>query len=85
MRMKVILLESYELVVFYEIIAMMFGVLLKICVLVPSILFPGLHNGIKARFKMIMRMHSGPGTGLHRQIMWQIIILPTPEKCKFEH
>ena len=41
-RMKVIPLESYELAVFYEIIAMTFGVLLKLCIWPPSILFPGL-------------------------------------------
>jgi len=39
--MEVIPLESYELAVFYGIIAMMFGVLLRICVWPPSILFPG--------------------------------------------
>jgi len=39
--MKVILLELYEFAVFYGIIAMMFGVLPRICVWPPSILFPG--------------------------------------------
>ena len=76
-RMQVILSESYELAVFYEIIAMTFGVLLKICVWPPQYYFWVLHSEIKARFKMVMRTHSGPGTGLHRQIMWQIIIQPT--------
>src|SRR5258708_1608603 len=77
-RMKVIPSESYELAVFYEIIATMFGVLLIIYVWPPQYYFQVLHNGIKAIFEMIMRMHSGPGTGLHRQIMWWIIIPPTP-------
>jgi len=37
-------------------------------------------NGIKARFKMILITHFGPGTGLQRRIMQQIIIPPTMEK-----
>ncbi len=76
-RMQVILSESYKLAVFYEIIATTFGVLLKICVWPPQFYFWVLHSEIKARLEMVMRMHSGPGTGLHRWIMWQIIILPT--------
>src|SRR5258707_15562524 len=76
-RMKVIPLELYELAVFYGIIATMLGVLLKIHVWPPQYHFWVLHNGIKARFKMILIMHFGPGTGLQRQIMQQIIILPT--------
>src|SRR5258708_12070177 len=40
-RMKVIPLESYELAVFYGVISTTFGVLLKLCVWSPSILFPG--------------------------------------------
>jgi len=39
--MKVIPLELYELAVFYGIIVTMFGVLLRICVWYPSVLFPG--------------------------------------------
>ena len=77
MGMKVILLELYELAVFYGIIATMLGVLLKIHVWPPQYHFWVLHNGIKARFKMILITHFGPGTGLQRQIMWQIIIPPT--------
>ena len=75
--MKVIPLELYELAVFYGIIVMVLGVLLKFWVLAPQYYFQVLHNGIKARFKVIMRVHSDPGTGLHRQVMQQIIILPT--------
>ncbi|SRR5258708_7178431 len=75
--MKVIPLELYKLAVFYGIIVMMFGVLLKICAWPPQYYFWVLHNGIKARFKTIMITHSGPGTGLQRQIMWWIIIPPT--------
>ncbi len=75
--MQVILSESYELAVFYEIIAMTFGVLLKICVWPPQYYFWVLHNGIKAILEMIMITYPGPGTGLHRRIMQRIIILPT--------
>ena len=65
-RMQVIPSESYKLAVFYEIIATTFGVLLKICVWPPQFYFWVLHSEIKARLEMVMRMHSGPGTGLHR-------------------
>jgi len=40
-RMGVTLSELYELAVFYGIAMMMFGVLLRICVWYPSVLFPG--------------------------------------------
>jgi len=44
--------------------------------------FRVLHNGIKTRFRTVMIAHPGPGTGLHKWFMWQIIILPTAEKGK---
>src|SRR6266446_8592441 len=77
--MKVIPLESYELAVFYGIIASTFRVLLKSHALdLLQYYFWVLCNGMKTRFRMVMIAHPGPGIGFHKQFMWQIIIPPTP-------
>jgi len=70
--MGITLLESYELAVFYGIVMMMFGVLLKIWVLLllyPQYYFWVSYNRIKMRFEVVMIAHSGPQSGLLRWFM----------------